>query len=78
MARETDWRKDIGSLNYLETSTWTRQEHNGVNVFYLQVKRGVLIFKLPSSHTKTRRSLAPFLTSKQNMPGSTYPPMSTV
>ncbi|KAF6225192.1 hypothetical protein HO133_010389 [Letharia lupina] len=29
MARETTWRKDISSLNYLETSTWTRQEHNG-------------------------------------------------
>ncbi|KAK9458686.1 XFP N-terminal domain-containing protein [Lipomyces oligophaga] len=29
MAKETKWRKDIGSLNYIETSTWTRQEHNG-------------------------------------------------
>ncbi|KAI9823003.1 MAG: hypothetical protein M1832_002657 [Thelocarpon impressellum] len=29
MAQETTWRKDVGSLNYLETSTWTRQEHNG-------------------------------------------------
>lgn len=28
-AHETTWRKDIGSLNYVETSTWTRQEHNG-------------------------------------------------
>ncbi|KAI9886487.1 MAG: hypothetical protein M1823_001737 [Watsoniomyces obsoletus] len=29
MAHETTWRKDIGSINYVETSTWTRQEHNG-------------------------------------------------
>jgi len=29
MGHETKWRKDIGSLNYIETSTWTRQEHNG-------------------------------------------------
>ena len=29
MARETSWRKDISSINYIETSTWTRQEHNG-------------------------------------------------
>ena len=29
MARETKWRSDIASINYLETSTWTRQEHNG-------------------------------------------------
>ncbi|KAF2804032.1 D-xylulose 5-phosphate/D-fructose 6-phosphate phosphoketolase [Mytilinidion resinicola] len=29
MAQETSWRRPIGSLNYLETSTWTRQEHNG-------------------------------------------------
>ena len=29
MARETNWRKDISSINYIETSTWTRQEHNG-------------------------------------------------
>jgi xylulose-5-phosphate/fructose-6-phosphate phosphoketolase len=26
---ETTWRKPIASLNYIETSTWTRQEHNG-------------------------------------------------
>ncbi|KZT39557.1 D-xylulose 5-phosphate/D-fructose 6-phosphate phosphoketolase [Sistotremastrum suecicum HHB10207 ss-3] len=29
MARETVWREDIPSINYLETSTWARQEHNG-------------------------------------------------
>ncbi|KAG9247985.1 XFP N-terminal domain-containing protein [Calycina marina] len=29
MARETNWRVDISSINYIETSTWTRQEHNG-------------------------------------------------
>jgi xylulose-5-phosphate/fructose-6-phosphate phosphoketolase len=29
MARECQWRKQIASINYLETSTWTRQEHNG-------------------------------------------------
>jgi xylulose-5-phosphate/fructose-6-phosphate phosphoketolase len=26
---ESKWRKPLGSLNYIETSTWTRQEHNG-------------------------------------------------
>ncbi|KAK7205056.1 phosphoketolase [Myxozyma melibiosi] len=29
MSKETKWRRDIGSLNYIETSTWARQEHNG-------------------------------------------------
>lgn len=29
MARETNWHGDVGSINYLETSTWARQEHNG-------------------------------------------------
>lgn len=29
MAQETHWRQPIGSLNYLETSTWARQDHNG-------------------------------------------------
>ncbi|KZV62689.1 D-xylulose 5-phosphate/D-fructose 6-phosphate phosphoketolase [Peniophora sp. CONT] len=29
MGRETTWRHPVGSLNYIETSTWTRQEHNG-------------------------------------------------
>ncbi|KAK1223327.1 hypothetical protein PQX77_013804 [Marasmius sp. AFHP31] len=29
MAAETSWRQDVAALNYLETSTWTRQEHNG-------------------------------------------------
>ncbi|KAI9736973.1 MAG: hypothetical protein M1834_000562 [Cirrosporium novae-zelandiae] len=29
LARETTWRKPIASLNYIETSTWTRQDHNG-------------------------------------------------
>ncbi|GAA5902138.1 hypothetical protein JCM5296_006613 [Sporobolomyces johnsonii] len=29
MARETSWRGPVASLTYIETSTWTRQEHNG-------------------------------------------------
>ncbi|KAI6025181.1 XFP N-terminal domain-containing protein [Pisolithus microcarpus] len=29
MAFETKWRQDVGSINYIETSTWARQEHNG-------------------------------------------------
>jgi xylulose-5-phosphate/fructose-6-phosphate phosphoketolase len=29
MAQEAAWRDDIASINYIETSTWTRQEHNG-------------------------------------------------
>ncbi|MCJ1446817.1 MAG: hypothetical protein MMC23_007324 [Stictis urceolatum] len=29
MASETNWRRPLSSINYLETSTWTRQEHNG-------------------------------------------------
>jgi xylulose-5-phosphate/fructose-6-phosphate phosphoketolase len=29
MAHETSWCGDVASINYIETSTWTRQEHNG-------------------------------------------------
>ncbi|EWG44569.1 hypothetical protein FVEG_15677 [Fusarium verticillioides 7600] len=29
IARETNWRGDLSSINYIETSTWARQEHNG-------------------------------------------------
>ncbi|KAJ7671559.1 phosphoketolase [Mycena polygramma] len=29
MSGEFSWRQPCGSLNYLETSTWARQEHNG-------------------------------------------------
>ncbi|KAK4185228.1 phosphoketolase [Podospora australis] len=29
IAREVKWRGDIASINYIETSTWARQEHNG-------------------------------------------------
>ncbi|KAK6511623.1 hypothetical protein TWF481_000533 [Arthrobotrys musiformis] len=29
MAQETNWRGPLSSINYIETSTWTRQEHNG-------------------------------------------------
>ncbi|KAL2868254.1 putative phosphoketolase [Aspergillus lucknowensis] len=29
LARETTWRGDVSSINYIETSTWARQEHNG-------------------------------------------------
>lgn len=29
MSREIKWRKDISSINYIEISTWTRQEHTG-------------------------------------------------
>lgn len=28
-ARETQWHAPVASINYIETSTWTRQEHNG-------------------------------------------------
>jgi len=29
MAIESNWRGGIASINYIETSTWARQEHNG-------------------------------------------------
>ncbi|GAA5931577.1 hypothetical protein JCM3775_006892 [Rhodotorula graminis] len=29
MGLETSWRGDVAALTYIETSTWTRQEHNG-------------------------------------------------
>ncbi|KAJ5684122.1 uncharacterized protein N7477_000467 [Penicillium maclennaniae] len=29
MALETSWHGPVSSINYIETSTWTRQEHNG-------------------------------------------------
>ncbi|KAK4118974.1 D-xylulose 5-phosphate/D-fructose 6-phosphate phosphoketolase [Parathielavia appendiculata] len=29
IAREVTWRGDLPSINYIETSTWARQEHNG-------------------------------------------------
>lgn len=29
IAREVKWRGDLPSINYIETSTWARQEHNG-------------------------------------------------
>lgn len=29
MAKETKWRNELASINYIETSTWARQEHNG-------------------------------------------------
>lgn len=29
IALETTWHGDISSINYVETSTWARQEHNG-------------------------------------------------
>ncbi|KAI5294803.1 hypothetical protein KEM52_003161 [Ascosphaera acerosa] len=29
MAKETRWRNELASINYIETSTWARQEHNG-------------------------------------------------
>ncbi|KAJ5259544.1 hypothetical protein N7478_012525 [Penicillium angulare] len=28
-AKETQWHSPVSSINYIETSTWTRQEHNG-------------------------------------------------
>lgn len=29
IAKEVPWRGDLSSINYIETSTWARQEHNG-------------------------------------------------
>jgi xylulose-5-phosphate/fructose-6-phosphate phosphoketolase len=31
IAAETSWRRDLSSINYISTSTWTRQEHNGLS-----------------------------------------------
>lgn len=31
VSAETPWRRDLNSLNYISTSTWTRQEHNGLS-----------------------------------------------
>lgn len=31
ISAETTWRRDLNSLNYISTSTWTRQEHNGLS-----------------------------------------------
>jgi xylulose-5-phosphate/fructose-6-phosphate phosphoketolase len=31
ISAETPWRRDLNSLNYISTSTWTRQEHNGLS-----------------------------------------------
>jgi xylulose-5-phosphate/fructose-6-phosphate phosphoketolase len=29
IAKDVTWRGDLSSINYIETSTWARQEHNG-------------------------------------------------
>ena len=29
IARQVSWRGNLSSINYIETSTWARQEHNG-------------------------------------------------
>lgn len=29
IAKEVSWRGELSSINYIETSTWARQEHNG-------------------------------------------------
>jgi xylulose-5-phosphate/fructose-6-phosphate phosphoketolase len=29
IAQHVNWRSDLASINYVETSTWARQEHNG-------------------------------------------------
>ena len=31
ISAETPWRRDLSSINYISTSTWTRQEHNGLS-----------------------------------------------
>jgi phosphoketolase len=28
-AMEVPWRQELSSINYVESSTWARQEHNG-------------------------------------------------
>ena len=31
VSKETPWRMDLNSFTYISTSTWTRQEHNGLS-----------------------------------------------
>lgn len=59
-AQETPWRQPVGSLNYVETSTWTRQEHNGFSVsFPLLLMIGCEIDEIFHLNSiRTRRSSA--------------------
>jgi xylulose-5-phosphate/fructose-6-phosphate phosphoketolase len=50
MAAETKWRGDVASLNYIETSTLWRQEHNG----YSHQNPGLLSNLLQLSAEKSR------------------------
>jgi phosphoketolase len=81
MTHECEWRKDVGSLNYIETSTWTRQEHNGFSHqnpsfigAVLNLKEGIKRVYLPPdancflstvAHCMRSKVLSPYFSAKR-------------
>ncbi|KAL3963166.1 hypothetical protein ACCO45_000170 [Purpureocillium lilacinum] len=53
VAREVDWRRDLSSINYIETSTWARQEHNGFSHQNPSFIGAILNLKADAARTQT-------------------------
>jgi xylulose-5-phosphate/fructose-6-phosphate phosphoketolase len=82
IAREVKWRGDLPSINYIETRTWTRQEHNGFShqnpsfigsVINIKAEAAI-VCPLPPLPLKVPSSSSP--NSQQNL-RSTSPPTRT-
>jgi xylulose-5-phosphate/fructose-6-phosphate phosphoketolase len=59
IAREVKWRGDLPSINYIETSTWARQEHNGFSHQNPSFIGAVLNIKPEAARVRTSRSPLP-------------------
>lgn len=57
IAREVPWRGDLPSVNYIETSTWARQEHNGFSHQNPSFIGAVLNIKAEAARVSQRPSL---------------------
>ncbi len=86
IAREVTWRGDLPSINYIETSTWARQEHNGFSHqnpsfigAVLNIKPEAARVRLPPFHlhdrpfslTPTRRFTFPQMQTASYQPSTT-------
>lgn len=69
IAGETPWREGVGSLNYVETSTWARQEHNGFSHQNpLVVSYSLIALKVDEIQIIHRHSLKPQIRRSEGLP----------
>ncbi|KAK1839699.1 d-xylulose 5-phosphate d-fructose 6-phosphate [Colletotrichum chrysophilum] len=75
VAKQVKWRGELASINYIETSTWARQEHNGFSHQNPSFIGAVLNLKAEAARVGPQSTVS--LKNATNMVRCTSPPTQT-